>query len=1352
MKKAHLFLLLCLLFPHLLQASYFKHLSTKNGLSQLSVLAIHQDQLGRMWFGTREGISVYDGKQITVYKTGFENKLQNKDEIFLGNEINMIREDRAGDIFLKSEGALIRYDIRKETFHQIRSSRVRAITSYQGEVWCAVNDSLFVYDATVDSLRFQIKTGLSNIAFLLVSGDKVWVATQYGLYVVQQNKVNCVIPRIETFRLFESSQKELWIGTRMNGLYRLPEGGELIKVPTAPDGNPGMCVMSNQIREFVEDKWGNIWFGTFKGLQKYDPQTQQYTIYEHESRQGALAHSSVFALYKDRQGTIWIGSYYGGVNYFNPGSDIFSYYTYDTDRNDCLHFPVVGNMIEDKESNIWIGTDGGGLNCLHRKQQTFSYYTAGGNNALLHNNVKSICYDQKRDHIYIGTYTGGVSRYDRKTGQFYNYLNDFDRKGGSPNGIIFQVMFKNDRLYVAARNGFFRLNPDTDQFEQIYKQVYLSFEIDEAENAWLAAGCNLKFANLRSSKKEQVPIALNNANNYNLTQIFKSSDGKVYIGTLGGGFFVYDPKTGHQMNYTVEKHNLLSNYCYRLIETRSKKILITSDKGITLFSPATQTMRSIHLGMGGVISSIAEGCGSLVASNGDFFIGGVDGLISFREEDLDIEDNDSKLYFSDLYIHNTKIHPTDENRVLKEALPFTRSLELKANQNNLILNFSNSNYIDILKNTWYEYKLDGFDKKWIPITHTSLHYTNLPPGNYTLKVREMGNSLHTNEGQEIALGIVIRSPWYNTFWAWTLYCLFVSLTVYGVWHVKMGRKLLALSLEQEKREKERMKELNQAKLHFFTNVSHEFRTPLTLIISHIEILLQNSLPTTIYNQILKIETHTRHMRSLISELLDFRKFEQNHVALKISEQDVVSFLKDIYLSFSEYALQRNIQYTFDCEPTTALCYFDAWQMTKVGCNLLSNAFKYTPDGSQITLRVKDSEEQIQFEVIDTGTGIDPKEIDRIFEQFYQVEDQNDSRLSSGIGLALTKSIVLQHHGLLKVESQLGKGSRFVVILQKGKTVFEQDQEAQMVTIVNKEEVTQEESLRDKNFICDLQTEQAVAYDESIEAKRYTVLLVEDNKDLIQLLVELFSPLYNTLLAYNGEEALRIATAERPDLIVSDVMMPVMNGVDLCLQIKNSIHLCHTPVVLLTALNTVDQNIAGLRRGADDYIVKPFNAKILLTRCNNLIRNRMLLQSQLAREPHTDIDLLATNPLDKKFLEQVSIILDKYIDNTELGIPTLCKELGVGHTLLHGKFKGLTGMAPCEFILNYRLKKAALLLRKERYLQISEIADRLGFSSPRYFSRCFKNQFSITPVEYRKEESSEKEESLESTETDSQCIC
>ncbi|MEG0455841.1 MAG: response regulator, partial [Bacteroides sp.] len=394
------------------------------------------------------------------------------------------------------------------------------------------------------------------------------------------------------------------------------------------------------------------------------------------------------------------------------------------------------------------------------------------------------------------------------------------------------------------------------------------------------------------------------------------------------------------------------------------------------------------------------------------------------------------------------------------------------------------------------------------------------------------------------------------------------------------------------------------------------------------------------------------------------------------------------------------------------------------------------NGGDILLRITETEENILFEVIDTGIGIDKKDLDCIFEQFYQVKHDNDTDTSSGIGLALTKSIVLMHHGELNVESQPGKGSRFAVQLQKGKSIFEHDKEVSFVESDPEEEGFIKDSIPDNAFITNLQAEQGELDAEEQEHKRYTILIVEDNRELIQLLANIFDPLYKVILAYNGEEGLTKATAEKPDIILSDVMMPVMNGIDLCLQIKNNINLCHIPVVLLTALNTVDQNIAGLRRGADDYISKPFNAKILLTRCNNLIRNRKLIQNQFTKSHDTNVDLLTTNPLDKVFLERAISAINEHIDNTELNIPLLCQALGVGHTLLHAKFKGLTGMAPNEFILNYRLKQAASVLRKEPHLQVSEVSDRFGFSSARYFSRCFKNQFNITPMEYRKGETND----------------
>ena len=478
-----------------------------------------------------------------------------------------------------------------------------------------------------------------------------------------------------------------------------------------------------------------------------------------------------------------------------------------------------------------------------------------------------------------------------------------------------------------------------------------------------------------------------------------------------------------------------------------------------------------------------------------------------------------------------------------------------------------------------------------------------------------------------------------------------------------------MSLEKERIEKKHIEEMNQAKLRFFTNVSHEFRTPLTLIISQVELMLQkNTIPPSLHNSIFRIRKHAQQMKLLISELLDFRKFDQNYIQLKLSEQSLNTFLEEVYLSFSAYASQKSISYHLKLLEQDISIWIDDWQMRKVLFNLLSNAFKHVPDKGEISILTSTTPDQVVIAVKDSGNGISKEEQERIFDRFYQADNRNKAlHVGTGIGLALTKSIIQLHHGTIEVESESNEGSCFIVKLPKTRDCFEKDTEVVFLESPEKEPMVQENTIPDENFM----------------------------------------------------------------KIVSDVMMPVMTGTEMCLKIKNNISLCHIPVVLLTALDTVDQNIEGLRRGADDYITKPFNAKILITRCNNLIRNRLLMQSRFAKDQILEINLLAANPIDKSFLDRVIKVVDKHIDNEDFDIGMLCQELGMGRTLLHTKFKALTGMTPNEFILNHRLKIASLMLKNEPYLQVAEISDRLGFGSPRYFSRCFKNQYNVTPMEYRK---------------------
>jgi len=1296
-----------------------------DGLSQASVMSIYQDDLGRMWFGTREGISVYDGEHMTVYKAWAEDGTQNHTDVLLGNECDFLNGNKKGDIFFHTYGGMMKYDIRKQTFSVV-ATNVRTLTSVKGEIWAVTNDSIYIYDSDTDSLRFHLKTGLPNINYILVADEELWIGTTSGLYLMEKGgKARCIIEGRDIYRIFRSSAKEVWVGCRMEGLYRISPDDKITFY--SENSPPPNRLVTSQIREFVEDNYGNIWFGTFKGLYKYNPYTNEFILHERDQLPGSLSHSSVFSLYLDRQGTIWAGTYYGGVSYFNPESDVFAHYIDNPSREDCLNYPFVGHMVEDKNGNLWICTEGGGLNFMNRKDKTFRYYVAGKGNALSHDNLKSIAYDEKRDMLYLGTHTGGVSRYNIKTNEFYNYL-DHPTGEDMPNDIIVGVVIYKDTLIVSARNGVFTLDLVTGKWNRFF-EYSLNLMADSKGYLWL--GLTNEVVRIKLSDPEDIRRFPNPR--FPATCIVESRDG-IYIGTLGSGLFRYNEKVDSFTPYTQASGHLLSNYCYDVAETNHGNLLITSDKGITFFNPSTKESKYVKLGSGLPITSITEGCGVLVCRNNELFVGGTDGLTSFWEEDLDMREKEYSIYFSDLYIHNEKIYPGDKTNILTETLPFTKDIHLRYNQNNLIVHFATNNYIDIQKSNEYEYILKGFNTEWIPTNLTSIYYTNLNPGKYELVVRERNLPANSIYNQGITLHITISPPWYNTIWAWIVYLLTTAIIVYIIIRTKNARRELALSLEKEREEKERGEELNQAKLRFFTNISHEFRTPLTLIISQIDLLFQSTaLAPNVYNKIIKISKNANRMRSLITELLEFRKFEQNFVSLRVSEQNLIPFLKDIYLSFFELAAQQSITLKFEAGVEEIPLWYDSYQLQKVFYNLLSNAFKYTKKDGTVEITVEEDEYCVTVKIIDNGIGLSPEDTNRIFDRFYQAENgmkTSAANPGTGIGLALSKSIVELHHGSVDVQSQLGYGTIFHVRLLKGKEHFASDKQT---VILEKPE----EPLMEVNSLPDAITAEdyediAKMFPGKEEGSRYTVLIVEDNEELLQILSTLFAPLYKVYMARNGDEGFQIALAEKPDLIVSDVMMPVMTGTEMCMRIKNNIDLCHIPVVLLTALNTVEHNIEGLQQGADDYIGKPFHAKVLLMRCNNLIRNRLLMHKQLSKQVDFDVNLLAVNPLDQKLLDRVSEIIDLNIDNPEFDVALLAKGLAMGRSSLFSKFKALTGMTPNDYIQSYRLKKAAVLLRENLQIQIGEVSDRLGFSSSIYFSRCFKTQFGVSPAQFRKE--------------------
>lgn len=1331
LKLKSCFLFLLLLIGTCAYGQYFKKIGMNDGLSNLSVMSICQDTLGRMWFGTNEGINIYDGAKIEKLKS-YEILVDGKKERkFINGSINQIVSDRLGRIFIRNNGALIEYDVWRETMRELRSDKVKTITVVNGNLWSVMQDSLMSYDTDTQSWSLIQRLKIPDVTCMQQLDDRLYLGTMKGLYLWHQNKILPILSDVEIFRLFASSKGELWIASRMEGLFRIDTEGKLRREEISKSR-----VASGQIREFVEDSRHYIWFGTFNGLQVYNPFDDTYKVYRPGIYPGQLEHESVFSLYRDKQGTIWVGTYYGGVNYFNLESDLFTYYhPHHIQNGKCLNFPIVGQIVEDDERNLWIATDGGGVNKFDRQNKLFSYFEATGGNSILHDNIKTVAYAPDWEYLYIGTYTGGLSRYDKRTGRFHNYLPLYGgNKGLGPDGSIYYCLYKNGYLYVSAHNGFWQLDVKTDQFKLINdKYIFQIFEIDKKGNVWLASGKNLFLWDSKTGKLNQRFYGRKGISNVKITQILSTKDGTIYFSTLGAGVFSYDSTTDSIRHYTSAKDGLLSDYCYNLAETPMNNILITNDRGISIYSPFNGTVRSVELrSEKGMISAVSEGGGICVASDDRIYIGGVDGMISFSERELyEVYNADANFYFSSLQVNNKLVRPHDSHHILDVALPFTHKLDLTYNQNNLALTFANSNYIALDRTTAYQYMLEGFDDDWISTDQYSLSYTNLSPGNYVLKVRETGNKLSDAYNKEIALEICIHRPWFATFWAYLCYLLIVSGILYGFWRIRRARHLLAVSLENEKIEKERIEEVNKMKLRFFTNISHEFRTPLTLIIGQIELLMQSDkFSAAVLRKLESVHRNAVHLRFLITELLDFRKQEQGFLKLKVECRDVVALAREVYASFEELAGNRRISYSFESVDEELLLWFDPVQMQKVFYNLLSNAFKYTEDGGTIKMYIRRLRQSVEIGVADTGCGIPQESLSLIFERFYQVDGgQRSGMQGSGIGLAFTKSIVEAHKGEIDVDSTVGKGSCFKIHLLMGNGHFSAEELEHAPAVLSGMDWQKPSALSDKAE-ADEPVNDVLADEDA--SSRPVVLLVEDDEEVLDMLVGIFSPAYQVHQATDGQKGLEMAGELHPDLIVSDVMMPVMSGKEMCYKIKNNLELAYIPVVLLTAQASEDHTIEGYMFGADDYIVKPFNVKLLLTRCRNLLNSRKMLLKRESSAVNVAVqDAPGLSSADQALLDQVTEAIRRHFDNPDFDMSLLASELNMGRSKMFARIKEITGLTPNEYTLKIKLTEALRMLQEEPQFNISEISYSLGFTSPRYFSRCFKAFYGVSPQSYRK---------------------
>ena len=1335
-------LLLFLLLASSLHADNlsFYNVTTQQGLSHNSVISIYQDRRGYMWFGTRDGLNMYDGNNVKCYKYDKDDA-----QSLSSNHIHDIIGGEKDDIYVATDKGVVLYNISQDNFKDLIAYEVDAICYYGHTLYYSMENKLYHLRNDVSTLvcELPVKTIIRS---LCITDDTFYIGTQDGLYIWNStDKEKCIIPDIHVFDIFKDSEGELWISSYDGkGLFVIDRNANIRKY-THIEGNPG-SLSSNQTHRCIEDKQGNIWIGTFNGLNHFDKSTGTFTSYHHDNSHNGLSESSIWSLYCDRQGNIWAGTYYGGVNYFNQSRQLFHEYHFNIVESKGLSSSIVGQIIEDSHENLWICTEGGGVCSYDLNTRIFKWYVHDRyKNSISHNHAKCLYYDNKKDVIWIGTHMGGLNRLDVKTGRFDCYRSIPGDTTSLPSNIIMDIIPYQDKLILGTYRGVVLFNPSTRKCSDIivpsvdsYAIDYIyKLSLDDENNLWIVYNSRRKIARYNLDNKQLDFVCHDDKDNTTISSekiynIYQDNSDEIWFCTNGAGVDLYDVSTGQFTNYDVKNSSLLSNVVYAIERMSGNNYVVTTDQGISILNKQTFSSVNFLRNRELPLSTINE-YSLFRASTGEIFVGGMDGMISFDEGIYDSVSEDFDIIPASLWVNNKEIHVGDASGIVSTAFSDVSSITLGPEQNTFTLKYSITTYLPQSKTTAL-YKLEGASDVWMPLNeNNSITFYDLPYGKYSLIVKV----LHPNGANYKIhkMDIEVLPPFFLTIWAYILYTLLSGLIVFFIVKQYKHKIKLAEQIKYEQKHAEEVERMTLYKLRFFTNISHEFRTPLSIIIGYVEMILaKKEADAPLRASLRKVYRNCLQLNDLVTELLDFRKMEQGFTTIKVSCHDIVKYLYENYLLFDGYAKEHHIAYHFEKSHDEIPLWFDMRQMQKVVNNLLSNAFKNVPDNGDVTLSVSLQEDKVTIEVCNTGTGLTEEEIANVFNRFYQAENRKISH-GTGIGLNLSKGIVELHHGTLGVRSMENGSIVFYIHLALGNEHFSADEVVESTEDVSDILVPQF-SHPDME-----ETEDISACEEALPAtssadKKYSMLIVEDNPSLRTMLGDWFSMFYDVLLAEDGEEGLSKARQEMPDIIISDIVMPKMSGTEFCRQMKEDDKTCHIPIVLLTALTSDNYKIEGYQLGADDYVCKPFNMTLLLTRCNNLIKNRLSSKNISAEIRKTQENNVPVNNIqNQQFLDKARKIVIDNMDNPEFGTNLFAQEIGVSRTLLFMRFKNILNCTPNEYVIDIKMEHAEDLLINHPELNITQVSEKLGFSTVKQFRKYFKDKYQIAPLEYRNSKNS-----------------
>ena len=1319
-KKYIPFLLLLISTLSFGQNIHFQAIGVENGISQPTVTSIYQDEFGIIWIGTKDGLNRYNGTDFHIFRP-----IENDKNSLYNNNIGTICGDKNGHIYIRCKYAVVEYDIRKNIFHTIRNNNIQAIDYGNSRLWVCTRDSLFTYNRKEDKLEYYYH--LDSVRISCVTEDhegNLYVGTMNkGLYIIDSNKkwLN-YLPEKDITCIYEDSKKNIWVGTKDDGLFRLDRNGVQINYKDGPYKNR---LSSNYIRCIVEDNQGNYWIGTFKGLDKLDT-TNNITHYSEDNKPYSLSNSSIICMMKDQQGTFWIGTYYGGINLFNPDYEIYTYYYPDESQKGKLTSPFAGRMKEDSKGGIWIATEGGGVNYLDRKTKSFiEYKHSNQSNSLASNTIQALYLDEKNQILWIGTLKGGLDKLNLKTQKFTNYRHVPGQKNTLINDIIRKIIPYKGNLLLATHNGIGLFNPETGECTKLLTDSKLNnrqiidMHLDKHNNLWFSYYLGLVKYNIATHKRDEyfVPNTSEKVIGSNLINVlFEDKKGNIWAGSSGDGIFLYQPETNTFKSFNSQNSDLINDYILDINESLSGYLLIASNQGFSRFDMENERFYNYNKQNGFPMTALNP-YGLFVAHDNEIFLSGPKMMISFFEKELNSYVKPYQLNFTSLEVNNKLILPNDGSGILSESILYQPQITLNHNHSIITVNFSLSNYVSVLRNRIY-YKLEGFDKEWMSAGYRKgITYTNLNPGKYKLIIK----SSEEYSGRESIckeIDIVIKPPFYKSTWAYCLYGIIIIISIYIIVSFYSSKLKLRASLEYEKKEKKQIEELNQSKLRFFTNISHEFRTPLTLIISPLQKLLSTPdiSKDELYRHLMNIQHNSSILLRLINQILKLSKQDKGKLDIELREGDIVEFCRNCFSQFLQIAHDKQIQFAFNTNASYILLLFDAYKMEEILYNLLSNAIKHTPDGGSITLDVMEQEKGVSIHITDSGTGMTEEVKKHIFERFY-------SESGVGIGLSLTKSLVELHKGTILFKSTEGEGTVFQVFIpfQNKNTLIEPLSETTTFSQEDSGPFTASEYIhpeiedRDRDM-----------------SDKPALLIVDDNKGIVQILDELFCPYYKILTAFNGKEAFDLCLSQIPSLVISDIYMPEMNGIELCSAIKSTKETSHIPVILLTAKTSKEIQQEGLSVYADAYCSKPFDNDILISTVHSILTNRQMLAQKFSNNLMSEEDPTTVFPekTDRDFIQKIIKVVEDNIANEELSVSLLCRTIGMSQLTLNKKIKQLTNQTTNAFIRSIRLKVASQMILSQKY-SISEVTYAVGFSDLRYFRECFKKEFGVLPSDYKK---------------------